>query len=46
MPGGLSDYEGDMPPYENEDKLLWDPDSLAGGTVEDFLAKSQVKDPH
>ena len=40
VPIGLSSYD-DTPPYENEDKLLWDPKNLNNTKVEDFLAKSQ-----
>ncbi len=40
VPNGLSTYDG-TPPYENEDKLLWDPRDLNGDHVEDFLSKTQ-----
>merc|ERR1719410_395365 len=40
VPSDLARY-GDTLPYENEDKLLWNPGELAGGEVENYLAKSQ-----
>lgn len=36
IPEGLCHYD-DALPYENEDKLLWDPARLAGETVEEYL---------
>ena len=39
VPGGLSNYD-DTPPYENEDKLLWDPSRLAEDTCKEYLSKS------
>ncbi len=41
VPSGLSDYDDSLPPYENEDKLLWDPSALSPKRVEEYLAKSQ-----
>ena len=32
VPEGLSPY-GDTPPYENEDKLLWEPDQVEPSQV-------------
>jgi len=40
VPGGLSAY-GDTLPYENEDKLLWNPYLLSEEASEEYLAKSQ-----
>ena len=40
VPGGLSSY-GDTLPYENEDKLLWNPHLLSEQDSEEYLAKSQ-----
>ena len=40
IPDGLSPY-GDQPPYENEDRLLWDPAVLTAGDVERFLRQVQ-----
>lgn len=39
MPTGLQTYD-DTPPYENEDKKLWDPYRLAAEVTEEYLAKS------
>lgn len=39
IPEGLCHYD-DALPYENEDKLLWDANSLDFATVEDFLKKA------
>jgi len=39
VPAGLSAYDDSLP-YENEDKLLWDPKELSSAQVEDFLASS------
>jgi len=41
VPSGLSSYCGDTLPYENEDKLLWNPHSVTEKDAEGFLAKSQ-----
>jgi len=41
VPSGMADYDGDALPYENEDKLLWDPKLLKFGEVEGYLSKSQ-----
>lgn len=40
VPADLAIY-GDTLPYENEDKLLWNPGELATGDVENYLSKSQ-----
>ncbi|XP_037092213.1 mesoderm induction early response protein 1-like [Pollicipes pollicipes] len=40
IPDGLSHY-GDTPPYENEDKLLWDPAALSAADVERYLGQVQ-----
>lgn len=39
VPGGLNNYD-DTPPYENEDKLLWDPTRLSEDFCKEYLAKS------
>ena len=39
VPGGLNNYD-DTPPYENEDKLLWDPTRLSEDSCKEYLAKS------
>lgn len=39
MPEGFSKYD-DVLPYENEDKLLWDPCRLERDQTEDFLHKA------
>ena len=39
VPGGLSNYD-DTPPYENDDKLLWDPSRLNEEQCKEYLAKS------
>lgn len=39
IPDGLCHYD-DALPYENEDKLLWDPNYLEDKIVEDFLKKA------
>ncbi|XP_018325537.2 mesoderm induction early response protein 1-like isoform X1 [Agrilus planipennis] len=39
IPEGLCHYD-DALPYENEDKLLWDPNSLSEEVVEDFLRRA------
>ena len=47
VPHGLSSYEGHTLPYENEDRLLWDPKRLDPGEVEDYLVKHQeAKESH
>ncbi|XP_043239645.1 mesoderm induction early response protein 1-like [Amphibalanus amphitrite] len=40
IPDGLSPY-GDTPPYENEDRLLWDPAVLRAADVETYLRQVQ-----
>nr|CAD7411345.1 unnamed protein product [Timema poppensis] len=40
IPEGLCKYD-DALPYENEDKLLWNPSQLTEDEVEDFLVKAQ-----
>lgn len=39
VPGGLDNYD-DTPPYENEDKLLWDPSRVSSDSITEYLAKS------
>lgn len=39
IPEGLCHYD-DALPYENEDKLLWDANSLDGAAVDEFLKKA------
>jgi len=39
VPAGLCDYD-DTLPYENEDKLLWDPTRLSEEVAKEYLAKS------
>jgi len=39
VPGGLCNYD-DTPPYENEDKQLWDPTRLSEEVSREYLAKS------
>lgn len=39
IPEGLCHYD-DALPYENEDKLLWDPSRLDSKTIEDFLKRA------
>lgn len=39
IPEGLSHYD-DALPYENEDKLLWDPSEMSFDAVESFLKKA------
>lgn len=41
IPEGLCSYD-DALPYENEDKLLWDPHPLAEQQTEDFLWRAAV----
>lgn len=38
IPEGLCSYD-DALPYENEDKLLWDPSKLSDSDIEDYLKK-------
>lgn len=38
IPEGLCKYD-DALPYENEDKLLWDPSKLSDSDIEDYLKK-------
>lgn len=38
IPEGLLKYD-DALPYENEDKLLWDPTKLSDGDIDDYLIK-------
>lgn len=38
IPEGLCKYD-DALPYENEDKLLWDPSKLSDSDIEDYLNK-------
>ena len=41
VPGGLNNYDdNNTPPYENEDKLLWDPTRLSEDFCKEYLAKS------
>ncbi|GJQ68224.1 hypothetical protein Trydic_g10762 [Trypoxylus dichotomus] len=42
IPEGLCHYD-DALPYENEDKLLWDPKPIDVAFVEDFLQKANLK---
>ena len=44
VPAGLCSYD-DTPPYENEDKQLWDPTRLSEEVSREYLAKSADKDP-
>ena len=39
IPEGLCHYD-DALPYENEDKLLWDPEPLKESEIEDFQRKA------
>lgn len=39
VPEGLCHYD-DALPYENEDKLIWDPSAIAAEVVEDYLKKA------
>lgn len=41
IPEGLCHYD-DALPYENEDKLLWDPYITPEGLVEDYLKKALI----
>lgn len=38
IPEGLCKYD-DALPYENEDKLLWDPSKTSGSDIEDYMKK-------
>lgn len=38
IPHGLSQY-GDILPYENEDKLIWEPSQVSEREVEEYLIK-------
>jgi len=40
VPSGLSDYDNDTLPYENEDKQLWDPTRLSEDTTLEYLTRS------
>ena len=40
MPSGLTDYDNDTLPYENEDKQLWDPRRLSEAAIQEYLSKS------
>lgn len=39
VPDGLCHYD-DALPYENEDKLIWDPNALGADAVDDYLKKA------
>lgn len=41
IPEGLCRYD-DALPYENDDKLLWDPSKLSDCEIEEYLCKSQA----
>lgn len=41
VPSGMAEYDGDALPYENEDKLLWDPSPMEAEEIEGYLSKSQ-----
>ncbi|KAF5300383.1 hypothetical protein FQR65_LT01004 [Abscondita terminalis] len=41
IPEGLCNYD-DALPYENEDKLLWDPNPLETNVIENFLKKAAM----
>ncbi|XP_066248687.1 mesoderm induction early response protein 1-like [Euwallacea similis] len=41
IPDGLSHY-GDALPYENDDKLLWDPSPVSSAEVENYLKQAAV----
>ncbi|RWS24548.1 mesoderm induction early response protein 1-like protein [Leptotrombidium deliense] len=43
VPDGLCKY-GDLPAYENEDKLIWDPTILSDKCVEEYLKQFQQLD--
>uniref|UniRef100_A0A0A1WKT2 Mesoderm induction early response protein 1 n=1 Tax=Zeugodacus cucurbitae TaxID=28588 RepID=A0A0A1WKT2_ZEUCU len=40
IPDGLSQY-GDVLPYENEDKLIWEPSQVSERQVEEYLLKAR-----
>jgi hypothetical protein len=40
VPHGLTDYDNDTLPYENEDKQLWDPSRLTEDSTLQYLSKS------
>lgn len=40
IPEGLSQY-GDILPYENEDKLIWEPSQVSEKEVEEYLLKAR-----
>ncbi|CAD7013633.1 unnamed protein product [Ceratitis capitata] len=40
IPDGLSQY-GDVLPYENEDKLIWEPSQVSEKEVEEYLLKAR-----
>lgn len=44
VPDDLSPYD-DAPPYQNEDRLLWDPNVLSDHEVGEFLRKVQKNKP-
>lgn len=39
IPSGLCNYD-DALPYENDDKLLWDPNALSEKKTEEFLKRA------
>lgn len=41
IPEGLCRYD-DALPYENEDKMLWDPSHISEGNTEEFLERAQL----
>ncbi|XP_060537004.1 mesoderm induction early response protein 1 [Cylas formicarius] len=41
IPEGLHHYD-DVLPYENDDKLVWDPSKIALGDTEDYLKKAHL----
>jgi len=41
IPDTLCKYDGAMP-YENEDKLLWDPTDLSDKDIKDYLVAIQA----
>lgn len=44
IPDGLCSYD-DALPYENEDKLLWDPAGLAEVRTEEYMARARALQP-
>jgi len=40
IPEGLSKYDGTLP-YENEDKMVWDPSPMSSEEIDDYLFKVQ-----